>query len=86
MKPIKNKAGRLGGAGMVYTAIASFVGMIVLFQLYSTLVPTAQTAGDDLNATGVPLGSFFVSSGVIWVIIMAALVLLIITSFIKRGK
>jgi len=72
--------------GMIEKAILGIVLLIVLLQLYATLVPTAQAAGDALNATGVPLGSLFVSSGVIFVIIMAALLLSVVYYFLRGVK
>jgi len=73
-------------SGILQTAIMGLVLLVVLFQLYATLVPEAQSAGDTLNASGVPLGSLFVSSGIVFVIIMAALVILVVKSFIGSGK
>ena len=68
--------------GILQTAIMGLVLLVVLFQLYADLVPEAQSAGDTLNASGVPLGSLFVSSGIVFVIIMAALVILVVKSFL----
>ena len=84
-KMLKAKAGKLG-TGMVNQAIIGIVLLVVLFQLYATLVPEAQTAGDALNATGVPFGSLFTSGGVVFIIIMAALVLVVIRSFMSARK
>ena len=61
--------------------IAVFIGLIVLFKVLASLIPEGQTAGDELNASGVPLGSFFVSDGVIWLILIAGVVLLLIKQF-----
>jgi len=76
------------GTSMISSAILAIVLLVVLFQLYAVLLPTAQTAGDELNATGVPLGSLFVGNGVVFVIIMAALVIVVVTSFMGglKGK
>jgi len=79
------KKGKIG-TGMLNTAILGLVLVTVLFQLYAQLVPEAQTAGDTLNASGVPLGSLFTSSGVVFVIIMAALIILVVKSFMPGGK
>ena len=84
MKMLNMRKGGLN-PGMINTAILSIVLLVVLFQLYATLIPTAQTAGDTLNSSGVPLGSLFISSGVVFVIIMAALVIVIVKSFMP-GK
>jgi len=67
------------------TAILSIVLLVVLFQLYAALVPTAQTAGDTLNASGVPLGTLFASTGIVFLIIMAALIVLVVKAFMP-GK
>ena len=53
---------------MLAGAIESIVLLVVILLLYSVLVPEAQTAGDTLNASGVPLGSLFASNGVVFVI------------------
>jgi len=79
------KKGKLN-TGMLNTAILGLVLVTVLFQLYSQLVPTAQTAGDTLNASGVPLGNLFTSSGVVFVIIMASLIILVVKAFMPGGK
>ena len=61
--------------------------LVVLFQVYASLIPTAQSAGNDLNATGAPLATLFDSTGVVWVLIMGALVFVVITAFWpKSGK
>lgn len=72
--------------GMIQTAILALVLLVVLFQLYANLVPTAQTAGDTLNTSGVPLGSLFASSGIVFYIIMGALIILVVRSFMPGGK
>lgn len=71
--------------GMINNAILGIVLLVVLFKLYAVLVPEAQTAGDELNASGVPLGSLFTSNGVIFLIIMVALIIVVVKSFMK-GK
>ena len=81
----KSKKGVLA-PGILNQAILGLVLLVVLFQLYAQLVPEAQAAVDSLNASGVPLGSLFVSSGIVFVIIMAALVILVVRSFLPGGK
>ena len=80
---LKHKKGL--APNVIQTAILSLVLLVVLFQLYSTLVPEAQAAGDALNASGVPLGALFSSSGVVFIIIMAALIILVVRSFMGGG-
>jgi len=84
MKALR-KTGAIG-TGTINTAILAIVLLTVLFQLYSVLVPEAQTAGNTLNSSGVPLGNLFVSSGVVFVIIMAALLILVVKSFMGGKK
>jgi len=80
-----SKAGKLN-SGMLNTAILGIVLLVVLFKLYAELVPEAQTAGDELNESGVPLGSLFTSSGLVFIIIMASLVVVVVKSFMPGGK
>ena len=68
------------------TAILAIVLLVVLFQLYADLVPVAQDAGDTLNESGVPLGNLFVGDGIVFLIIMAALIILVVRAFLKGGK
>lgn len=81
-KMLKSRAGL--STGMVNTAIMAIILVVVLFQLYATLVPTAQDAGQDLNDSGVPLGTLFLPSGIVFVIIMAALLIVVVRSFLKK--
>ena len=84
-KSTMNKLAQIG-TGTINTAIIAIVLLVVLFQLYAVLVPEAQSAGDTLNQSGVPLGSLFSGSGIVFVIIMAALVIVVVRSFLKGGK
>jgi hypothetical protein len=72
--------------GVVNKAIYVIIGVVLLFSLYSTLMPTAQTAGNTLNASGVPLGSLFTGNGVIFIILMVALLLTILATALPKGK
>lgn len=85
MKLMKSKKGALN-TGVINTAILAIVLLVVLFQLYAQLVPSAQTAGDTLCSSGVPLGGLFNSTGVVFVIIMAALIILVVRSFMPGRK
>lgn len=80
-----NKRGALT-SGYLEQAILAIVLLVVLFKLYSSLVPEAQQAGDALNSSGVPLGSLFTSNGVVFVIIMAALIIVVVRSFMSKGR
>lgn len=74
--------------GTLNTAIIAIVLLVVLFKLYAALVPVAQASGNELNSSGAPLGSLFTGSGVVFIIIMAALVVVVIRAFMpgKGGK
>ena len=72
--------------GMLNQAILAIVLLVVLFKLYASLVPEAQTAGNELNAAGVPLGTLFASGGVVFIIIMVALIIVVVTSFMPGNK
>jgi hypothetical protein len=72
------------GAGTIRTAIIAIVMLVVLFKLYAALVPEAQAAGDQLNASGVPLGSLFSANGIVFIIIMVALVIVVVTAFLPK--
>ncbi len=86
-KLLKSKAGKLS-TSTLNTAILAIILLVVLFQVYAELVPEAQTAGDTLCNSGVPLGGLFNGTGVVFVIIMAALLILVVVSFMpsKGGK
>ena len=71
---------------MVTKWTSAIIGVTVLFLIAASLLPQAFTAGDSLNASGIPLGSFFASGGVVWVIVGAALVLALIAAFMHSGK
>ncbi len=85
MKYLKSKKAALT-TSVLNTAILAIILLVVLFQLYAELVPEAQSAGNTLNASGVPLGNLFVSNGVVFVIIMAALIILVVKAFMPGGK
>ncbi len=81
----KSKIGVLNNNTLT-SAILGIVLLVVLFQLYATLLPEAQASGDALNASGVPLGGLFVGGGIVFVIIMAALIILVVKSFMGSGR
>jgi len=83
MQMLKMRKASLG-ADTIRTAIIAIVMLVVLFKLYASLVPEAQDAGDELNATGVPLGSLFTSGGVIFIIIMVALIIVVVSAFLPK--
>ena len=84
-KILKDRKGALN-SGMLNTAILAIILLVVLFELYAELVPEAQDAGDTLCSSGVPLGGLFEGTGVVFVIIMAALIILVVKAFMPGGK
>ena len=80
---------RFGKKGLstanINTAIIGIVLLVVLLQLYSVLVPEAQTAGQSLNDSGVPLGTLFLPGGIVFLIIMAGLVFAVVRSFLGKN-
>jgi len=57
----------------VATSVGSVVGLIVLFLIVAELYPEFSTAGDSLNASGIPLGGFFVGGGIIALLLAVAI-------------
>jgi len=103
--------------GLVTGAIMTIIIIMILFKVYTAIVPEAQDAGNELNASNqceavgcgwnqtagacrtnatgsiltcprnygeVPLNSLFASAGVVFFIVMAALVVWIIKSLLHK--
>ncbi len=62
----------------VTSAVEAIILVVVLFLLFADLVPEAQSAGNELNASGVPLGTLFTSTGVVILLIMVGLLLTVL--------
>ncbi len=62
----------------LFPIAVTVIGIIVLINIFAGLVPEAQTAGNELNATGVPLGSLFTENSIVVVLIMIGLFLTIL--------
>ena len=75
-KFLKDKKGQI--ANRVTGAVEAIILIVVLFLLFADLVPEAQTAGNELNASGVPLGTLFTGSGVVILLIMVGLLLTVL--------
>ena len=116
MKLIISKKGL--NTNILNTAILAIVLLVVLFQLYSALIPEAQAAGDSLgnaercsvaggffntsqsaclngttpadttavNFDSIPLSNLFSGTGIVFIIIMAALLILVVTQFMPKGR
>ena len=61
--------------GSIWKYVGLFIGITVLFLIVADLYPTAADAGDDLNASGFPLGTLFVTGGVVFIVIAAAILM-----------
>ncbi len=72
----KNKKGQIGTR--VTGAVEAIILVVVLFLLFADLVPEAQSAGNELNASGVPLGTLFTGTGVVILLIMVGLLLTVL--------
>ncbi len=118
---MSNKAGKLK-TSTINTAILVIILIVIIFQVYASVVPEAQTAGDNLNDTNrcndvgcfynvsedadtpcrnttgnvtsactagsqtIPLAGLFSGTGVVFLIVMAALLILIVFSLMKPQK
>jgi len=80
-----NKKGSIS-ENTVTNYIYVFIFVVVLLKIVAQLLPEAQSAGSELNATGVPLGSFFTPDGIVWLLVMAGIVILMVRSFLKSKK
>ena len=78
-----NKKGSMT-TGTVYNYATVIIVVTVLFLLLAELIPEAQTAGDTLNTSGVPLGDLFASTGVVFLIIMAGVLFVVLRSTWKK--
>ena len=73
-------------ANKVTESITAIILVVVLFLLFAQLVPEAQTAGNTLNKSGVPLGSLFTSNGVMILLIMVGLLLTVLKAVLPGSK
>lgn len=123
---LKSKAGTISPV-VINTAIIALIVIVVLFLIYATVLPEAQTAGDSMNASNrcadvgcsfnasgspnatinddlclsgsansnitcgstksfaaLPLSGLFSGTGVVFVIVMAALIILIVKAYLKK--
>lgn len=82
---MKSKKAQGGISSSVTSAVEAIILVVVLFLLFADLVPEAQSAGNTLNASGVPLGTLFTGSGVVILLIMVGLLLTILNVVLRRG-
>ena len=60
--------------------IGGVIALVVLFVAAAELYPELDTAGDDLNASGIPLGSLFAGT-ILGLIVAAALIITALKHF-----
>lgn len=70
--------------GSIKALIMGLVLLVVLFRLAAALVPEAQSAGDTLNQSGVPLGNLFGGSGIVFLIVMVGILLGVVGYFLAK--
>lgn len=83
-KLISSKRGVLNVA-VLRTTIITFLLVVILFKFVAQLFPQAASAGDELQASGLPFGEFFQGDGIIWLAFAAGLVILLVFQFIPSG-
>lgn len=81
---MKNKKGQI--SSRVTSAVEAIILIVVLFLLFADLVPEAQSAGNSLNASGVPLGTLFTGSGVVILLVMVGLLLTVLSVVLPRRR
>jgi|TARA_R100001530_G_scaffold129397_1_gene99698 hypothetical protein len=81
---IQNKKGQI--SGRVTSAVEAIILIVVLFLLFADLVPEAQSAGNELNSSGVPLGSLFTGSGVVILLVMVGLLLTVLKVVMPHSR
>lgn len=86
----KSKKGARDIMHLIESAIVGIVGIVILFKVVASLFPTLVSAGSELNASGLPLGSLFAGqNAVLFLILAVTLVVLGISLFfglMKAGK
>jgi len=73
--------------GFINGAIVGLVLIAILFELSAVLFPQVQTSAATLCNSGIPLASLFKSSGVVILILVAALILVVVKAAMPgKGK
>ncbi len=70
------------------TILITIITALLAFKFLAGTIGDLQTAGNEVNATGAPLGTFFLSDGVLILAFMAGIVLLAVRMFVggKSGR
>jgi len=67
---------------IVYGIVFIFVAILLI----ANLAPTAQSAGDDINDTDLPLKDLFSADGVVFILMMVGALIGLIGIAMKIGK
>ena len=67
-------------------SIVAILVMIILYSIFTIMIPEAQTAGNTLNASGVPLGTLFTGNGIMILLIMVGLLLTLLIAALPSSK
>lgn len=82
-----NKINKRGmSVAKIDTYILLFIAAVVLMKVVAKFLPQLQSAGDELNDTGVEGGDLFASDGILWFILMIAVFYLLYKSLWKGKK
>ena len=74
------------GTSVINKWTYGIIGVVILFAVLAALIPQLTTSGDSLNSSGIGLGSFFATGGVLYTIIGAAVLILVIKFFMGGRK
>jgi hypothetical protein len=68
--------------------VGGIIGFVVLFLVVAALMPSLQTAGTNISGGNYfgPISSLFQSGGIVFIIIGAALILVVIAFFMGKMK
>ena len=61
----------------IKTAVTGLILITLLLHMAGGTVPLAQSAGDLLNRSGVPLGNLFIPEGAVFILIMVSIFIVI---------
>lgn len=73
----KGEASHGGVLPLVESAIIGIIGIVILFKVVASLFPTLVSAGQDLNASGLPLGSLFAGSNAVLFLILSVVLVIV---------
>lgn len=66
--------------------IVGIILTVVLIQIVANLFPSLTSAGDSLQSSGFPLAELFTSTGAVWYILGAGLIVLLVRQFMVKSK